>query len=149
MTRFALAAALLLALAVPALAQDDPGAGPPKVTAKLIAEQQSAKPGGAVTLALEQDIASGWHTYWLNPGDVGQATTMDWSLPAGWSAGAFQWPTPKRLPVGPFMDFGYEGKVALLTNVAVPADAARYVVALSFSSEASAAVSARTITTPA
>ncbi len=123
MTRFAVAAAFLLALAAPAWAQDDPGAGPPKVTAKLIAEQQSAKPGGTVTLALEQDIAAGWHTYWLNPGDVGQATTMDWALPTGWSAGAFQWATPKRLPVGPFMDFGYEGKVALLSNVAVPADA--------------------------
>jgi thiol:disulfide interchange protein len=128
MIRLATAAALFLALATPVFAQgsfteDGPGAGPPKVTAKLIAEQQSAKPGGSITLALEQDIAPGWHTYWLNPGDVGQATTIDWALPAGWSAGAFQWATPKRLPVGPFMDFGYEGKVALLSTVAVPADA--------------------------
>ena len=117
------AAAFLLALAAPAFAQGDPGAGPPKVTARLIAEQQSARPGGSVTVALEQDIASGWHTYWLNPGDVGQATTIDWSLPAGWKADVFQWPTPKRLPVGPFMDYGYEGKVWLLTNIAVPAGA--------------------------
>src|SRR5580698_2705751 len=118
---FGLAATLALATSV--FAQADSGAGPPKVTARLIAEQQSAKPGGTIILALEQDIAAGWHTYWLNPGDVGQATTMDWSLPTGWSAGAFQWATPKRLPVGPFMDYGYEGKVALLSNVAVPADA--------------------------
>jgi len=128
MTRLALAAALLLALATPVLAQgsspeDGPGAGPPKVTARLIAEQRSAKPGGTITLALEQDIAPGWHTYWLNPGDVGQATSIDWALPTGWKADAFQWATPKRLPVGPFMDYGYEGKVALLSDVAVPADA--------------------------
>ena len=126
MTRFALIAAHLAAallLASPAFAQADPGAGPPKVTARLIAEQATAKPGGSVTVAIEQDIAEGWHTYWLNPGDVGQATSMDWALPAGWKAGPLQWATPKRLPVGPFMDFGYEGKVALLTAIDVPAEA--------------------------
>src|SRR6202012_1655288 len=60
---------------------------------------------------------------WTNPGDVGQATSIEWALPAGWKAGDLQWATPKRLPVGPFMDYGYEGKVWLLTNIAVPADA--------------------------
>ncbi len=123
MKRFALSAAFLLAFAAPAWTQEDPGAGPPKVTARLIAEQATAKPGGTVTVAVEQSIASGWHTYWINPGDVGQATSMDWTLPAGWTAGAFEWPTPKRLPVGPFMDFGYEGKATLLANLTVPADA--------------------------
>ena len=113
------AAAILLLLAAPAMAQDTT----PRVQARLIAEQASVKPGGTVTIALEQDIRAGWHTYWINPGDVGQATSIDWVLPAGWKAGALQWATPKRLPVGPFMDYGYEGKVWLLTNVAVPADA--------------------------
>src|SRR5262245_38097167 len=120
LSTFALSAALALALASPALAQGDPA---PKVTARMIAEQQSAKPGGTVTLAIEQTIVDGWHTYWINPGDVGQATSMDWALPAGWKAGEFEWPTPKRLPVGPFMDFGYENHATLLTNLTVPADA--------------------------
>jgi thiol:disulfide interchange protein DsbD len=121
MKRLLAAAALLLAFCVPVLAQDDDHSD--RVAARLVAEQSSAKPGGTVTIALEQVIRPGWHTYWINPGDVGQATTMDWSLPAGWKAGALEWATPKRLPVGPFMDYGYEGKVWLLTNVAVPADA--------------------------
>jgi thiol:disulfide interchange protein/DsbC/DsbD-like thiol-disulfide interchange protein len=114
------AALLLLAFAVPALAQEDTT---PHVKARLIAEQASAKPGGTLTVALEQDIRARWHTYWSNPGDVGQATSIQWALPAGWKADALQWATPKQLPVGPFMDYGYEGKVWLLTNVAVPADA--------------------------
>ena len=84
---------------------------------------QRQSPGGTLTIALEQVIRAGWHTYWINPGDVGQATSIDWALPAGWKAGELQWATPKRLPVGPFMDYGYEGKVWLLTNVDVPADA--------------------------
>ena len=114
------AAAVLLLLGAPALAQEDTT---PHVQARLIAQQASARPGGVLTLALEQNIRAGWHTYWINPGDVGQATSVDWDLPAGWKAGALQWATPKRLPVPPFMDYGYEGKVWLLTDVAVPADA--------------------------
>jgi thiol:disulfide interchange protein len=114
------AALLLLAFAAPALAQEDTT---PHVKARLIAEQASAKPGSTLTVALEQDIRARWHTYWSNPGDVGQATSIEWALPTGWKAAALQWATPKQLLVGPFMDYGYEGKVWLLTNVAVPADA--------------------------
>ena len=111
---------LLLAAASPAMAQVDDGA---KVQARLIAESASVAPGGTVAIAFEQVIRPGWHTYWLNPGDVGQPTTLTWSLPAGWKAGALQWPYPMRLPVGPFMDYGYEGKVWILTHVTAPANA--------------------------
>ncbi len=44
-------------------------------------------------------------------------------MPAGWKAGAIEWPYPKRLPVGPLMDYGYEGTVWLLTKLTAPADA--------------------------
>ncbi|HEY4940271.1 MAG TPA: protein-disulfide reductase DsbD domain-containing protein [Rhizomicrobium sp.] len=111
---------LLLAAATPAMAQMDDA---PKVHARLIAEHDAVAPGGTVTIAFEQVIRPGWHTYWSNPGDVGQPTTLAWTLPAGWKAGALQWPYPIRLPVGPFMDFGYEGKVWLLSNLTAPADA--------------------------
>ncbi|MEJ0026364.1 MAG: protein-disulfide reductase DsbD domain-containing protein [Rhizomicrobium sp.] len=113
---------LLLALffATPAPAQID---DLPKVHARLIAEHDALAPGGTETVAFEQDIRPGWHTYWRNPGDVGQPTTLDWKLPAGWTSGPLQWPYPKRLPVGPFMDFGYEGKVWILATVTAPKDA--------------------------
>ncbi|MEI9886409.1 MAG: protein-disulfide reductase DsbD domain-containing protein [Rhizomicrobium sp.] len=118
--RWLAALLLLLGLAVPAAAQID---DLPKVHARLIAEHDAVAPGGTVTIAFEQVIREGWHTYWLNPGDVGQPTTLDWQLPAGWTSAALQWPWPIRLPVGPFMDFGYEGKVWLLGDVTAPADA--------------------------
>ena len=121
MNRFFAAAGLLLALATPALAEAEDHSD--RVAARLVAEDSTAKPGGTLTIALEQVIRPSWHTYWINPGDVGQATTVEWALPAGWKAGALRWATPKRLPVGPFMDYGYEGKVWLLSDVAVPADA--------------------------
>lgn len=111
---------LLLLLAAPAFAQD---MGGPKVQARLIAEG-SVAPGGAVTVALEEKIAPEWHTYWQNPGDAGASSQIDWKLPPGWKADAIQWPVPKRLPVGPLMDYGYEGKVWLPSTLTAPADAA-------------------------
>jgi DsbC/DsbD-like thiol-disulfide interchange protein/cytochrome c biogenesis protein CcdA len=110
----------LIGAASPATAQVDSGQ---KVHARLIAESASIAPGGTVTVAFEQIIRPMWHTYWLNPGDVGQPTTLTWSLPKGWKAGALEWPYPMRLPVGPFMDYGYEGKVWILTTLTAPASA--------------------------
>jgi thiol:disulfide interchange protein len=112
--------ALALLAATPALAQIDEL---PKVHARLVAEDLAAPPGGSITVALEEDIREGWHTYWVNPGDAGAPTEIKWDLPQGWSAGDIQWPTPKRLPVGPLMDYGYEGKLWLLQKLSVPADA--------------------------
>ncbi len=119
MQRLLVLAAFALTLSAPALAQDTSA----RVAARLVAEQASAKPGGTVTLGLEQVIREHWHTYWVNPGDVGIPTSIDWTLPEGWTAGSLQWATPKRLPVATFMDYGYEGKVWLLSDIAVPASA--------------------------
>ena len=112
--------AALILLVTPALAQDADG---PKVHARLVAEQPSVTPGGTVTIALEEQIAPEWHTYWKNPGDAGAPTEITWTLPPGWKADAIQWPRPKRVPVGPLMDYGYEGTPWLLSKLTAPADA--------------------------
>ncbi len=106
--------------AAPALAQIDAA---PKVHARLIAEQDAVAPGASVTVALEQDIRTGWHTYWSNPGDAGAPTEIHWTLPQGWHADAIQWPYPKREAVGQLMDYGYEGKPWLLNDLTAPPDA--------------------------
>jgi thiol:disulfide interchange protein len=118
MKRFLFLLAILFA--TPAAAQIDSG---PKVHASLIAESGEIAPGASVTVALEEDIAPGWHTYWSNPGEAGLPTEIKWALPPGWKASAIAWPYPKRLPVGPLMQYGYDGKVWLLTTITAPADA--------------------------
>jgi thiol:disulfide interchange protein DsbD len=108
----------------PAFAQS--GALPdekPKVVPSLVSERAAVQPGGTITVALNEAIRKNWHTYWVNPGDSGAPTTINWHLPPGWSAGPLQWPYPKRLPVGPLMNFGYEDQVALLADIKAPADA--------------------------
>ena len=43
------------------------------VKARLVSEVASVGPGQACLVALELDIRDGWHTYWRNPGDSGEA----------------------------------------------------------------------------
>jgi thiol:disulfide interchange protein DsbD len=92
----------------------------PKVQASLVPEHGGVAPGGTLSIALKQVIRKNWHTYWVNPGDSGAATTVTWHLPPGWSAGPLQWPYPERLPVGPLMNFGYADQVALISDISAP-----------------------------
>jgi thiol:disulfide interchange protein DsbD len=55
----------------------------------------------------------------MNPGDAGEAPHIQWTLPAGISAGPMQFPAPQRLPLGPLMDFGYEDEVLFLLKLRV------------------------------
>ncbi len=56
-------------------------------------------------------LEPGWHIYWKNAGDSGEPPRVRWALPEGITASNFLFPVPKRLPLGPLMDFGYEGEV--------------------------------------
>ena len=94
------------------------------VEAELVAEKSAVQAGKPVTLGLKLRMEPQWHTYWKNPGDSGLPTKIEWILPAGWKAGAIQWPYPHPLPVGPLMNYGYEDEVVLLTEVTPPANAA-------------------------
>lgn len=92
------------------------------VTATLIAQSRNAVPGQPLQLALRQQIVDGWHTYWINPGDSGEATTIDWTLPAGFKADPIVWPTPVRFSYGPVVGYGYKTEVFLPITIHVPAD---------------------------
>ena len=112
---------LLATLAAPCLAlAAPPEAATEHVQARLVSSQATVAPGQRFTVALEQNIKAHWHTYWLNPGDSGQATSIEWQ---GAQAGPIQWPTPSIQAIGPIVNYGYEGRPALLVELSVPADA--------------------------
>ncbi len=55
-----------------------------------------------------------WHSYWINPGDSGLPTSVQWrNLPAGLTLGPIQWPIPKRFAIGPLANYGFDGRVLL------------------------------------
>lgn len=94
-----------------------------QVRARLVASVNAVYPGAEITLGVNQRIIPHWHTYWLNPGDSGLATTIQWRLPSGASASDIQWPTPSRITLGPITNFGYSDEVTLLSAIKVPEDA--------------------------
>lgn len=89
----------------------------PHVRAELLSEQTSIRPGQSFWVAVRLNIIPGWHTYWKNPGDSGEAMRLRWELPPGWQAGDIHWPWPERLPVGPLMNFGYAGEAWMLVPI--------------------------------
>ncbi len=91
------------------------------VKASLVGEPSAIRPGAPFTVALRMVMRPHWHVYWRNPGDSGLAPEVAWTLPAGFSAGAIQWPTPSRIPVAHLMNFGYEDEAVLLAEVTPPA----------------------------
>jgi thiol:disulfide interchange protein DsbD len=90
------------------------------VAASLVGESRNVVPGRQLHLALRQQIAPGWHTYWSNPGESGLPTTIDWSLPQGFEAGPILWPTPERFTAGPVVGYGYKDEVLLPIMIEVP-----------------------------
>jgi thiol:disulfide interchange protein len=108
------------ALAVSAGPVAPPMGTPPRVTVSLVSDFVTIEPGSAFWIGLRQRIAPGWHTYWINPGDSGEPLSIEWSLPAGFSAGPIEWPAPERLPVPPFMSYGYTREVVLPVRITAP-----------------------------
>jgi thiol:disulfide interchange protein/DsbC/DsbD-like thiol-disulfide interchange protein len=86
----------------------------------LVHAPQGAAAGKTIWLGLKLRHSEGWHTYWKNPGDSGLPTQLEWQLPPGVVAGPMDWPTPKKFPLGPLANFGYDGTVLLPTPITLP-----------------------------
>lgn len=97
--------------------------GTERIEAELVPMTAWVTPGSTAIVAVRQKIEPGWHTYWRNPGDSGGPTTLNWTLPAGVTAGEIIWPLPERQRLQSLMNFGYSGEVYLPVPVAIPASA--------------------------
>jgi thiol:disulfide interchange protein DsbD len=86
----------------------------PHGTLELVAENQWIAAGHDFNLGLHFELESGWHIYWINPGDSGEPARVKWQLPADVTAGTLQWPTPRRLGTPSIVDFGYQDGVTLI-----------------------------------
>ncbi len=89
------------------------------IEAELVADISAVVPGQSFRAGLRLLPEYGWHTYWINPGDSGLPTTLDWHLPQGLSAGEIEWPYPQALPIGHLVNYGYEGEHLLPVTIDV------------------------------
>ena len=94
----------------------------PVSTELLIQAPDGIAPGRPFWLGLQIKHHGDWHTYWKNPGDSGLPTRLQWSLPTGLTAGDIVWPLPKKFPLGPLTNYGYDGTIVLLVPVQVTSD---------------------------
>jgi len=99
--------------ALPSQAQPNWAAGETISETKLISDMRVVTPGQDFHVGMHQIMPEGWHTYWRNPGDAGLPAQIDWHLPEGVTAGEIIWPAPHALPLGPIMDYGYDGELVL------------------------------------
>lgn len=70
---------------------------------------------------------SSWHTY--GPAEVG-ATTLEWTLPKGWTVGEIQWPNQENFMLQGISSWGYTGTITLkvplkTTALATPGEVAQ------------------------
>ncbi len=66
-----------------------------KIKADLVPSVTAIAPGATVDVGLRFRIVDGWHIYWQNPGDAGQAPRMTWQLPQGFKVDPLQFPVPR------------------------------------------------------
>jgi thiol:disulfide interchange protein DsbD len=106
----------LCAVGTPAKPNDD------LVHATLLADTDGVGRGASFTLGLHLKMKPHWHTYWVNPGESGGPTRINFTAPAGIEFGAVQWPLPTRMVSEGTVSYGYEDEVLLLIPVTVSKD---------------------------
>jgi thiol:disulfide interchange protein DsbD len=92
----------------------------PHGTVDLVAEQTAVQPGRSMWVGLHFHLEKDWHIYWINPGDSGEPPKVKWNLPAGFQAGAFEWPVPRRIQDHSLVDYGYQDDVLLPVEIKTP-----------------------------
>lgn len=90
------------------------------VAPSLISEAKSIVPGQTFTVALSMKHVEGYHTYWRNPGMVGVASSLLWTLPKGFTADDIQWQVPEQCLMVIYNAHGYKSDALLLVDITAP-----------------------------
>ncbi|GBR22919.1 cytochrome c biogenesis thiol:disulfide interchange protein DsbD [Acetobacter orleanensis NRIC 0473] len=83
--------------------------------ATLITDTDTTDGRAPLHVALRLKLQNGWHTYWRNPGDAGEAPDVTVTAEGALSGKTtnIQWPTPHRIPDASLMSYAYTGDVVL------------------------------------
>ncbi len=80
----------------------------PLVQATMVAANKVVKPGDAFDVAIQLQIADGWHIYSQNLQAVGSPTVFTWSLPSGIHLLSLDWPASQMFDAEGVKYDGYE-----------------------------------------
>lgn len=95
------------------------------VQAESLVSVSAIKPGEPFKVGVRFKIDPEWHIYWINPGESGEATQVEWTFPEGYKIGALEYPVPVNFPQpGNMKGYGYLNEVMLMATVTPPPDVA-------------------------
>lgn len=106
----------LLLVAGSANAGDGAALQTEQMTVRLASEAPRAD--GSVRGALLLDLAPGWKTYWIDPGESGIPPTIDFTATAGFGHAALRFPAPLRFGEGLARANGYDRSLAVAFELA-------------------------------
>ena len=93
-----------------------PAARTQEVTLRTLASHTSVAPGQEFQVALNFQIAEGWHIYGPKKDDTYLPTTIDWKLPKGIKLKAIRWPKPRLVNSGDSVQPTYEDTITVLAT---------------------------------
>ena len=75
----------------------------------IITSDSQVRPDARFLVGVQIKLKPGWHTYWSNPGDVGQAPVITWDKPEELQLKPLPWSKPERLasPIGKLTSYSY------------------------------------------
>jgi len=91
--------------------------------AELIANTSAVKPGDTFYIAVRFTLQPKWHVYWINPGDAGLPTVVNFSGPAGFKIEPLELPTPMEfIQPGKIVGYGYTDSLLVIAKVTAPSE---------------------------
>lgn len=90
------------------------------VTVKAVTEKSYYRAGDIVNTLFEYSMRDGWHIYWVNPGDAGLATEIDWNLPSTYGDVYYQYSIPNKYVSSDIGDYGYKPKAKIISSFRLP-----------------------------
>ncbi|HEY6729017.1 MAG TPA: protein-disulfide reductase DsbD domain-containing protein [Polyangiaceae bacterium] len=95
------------------LIEAPPAAGESAVRFSLATSAGTVVPGGTFWLAARFDLAPGYRVFWVNPGDEGRPTRVEFHAPEGFEVSEARFPPPQRFELADSgVAYGYQAETA-------------------------------------
>lgn len=92
------------------------------IKVKAVLDSKVVAPASQVALAVQIFLEPEWHIYWKNSGDSGYPTTIEWSLPDGWSIGELNFPAPYLYEYEGITGYALANNFTLLAELTAPSN---------------------------
>lgn len=94
------------------------------ISVSLHTEENGLTPGAPSTLGVLFAPEEHWHIYWKYAGDSGSAPKFKLSIGDTPVPLTIDWPTPKRIPYGSLVNYGYDQPTLVILNFQAPSEIA-------------------------